>query len=201
MARVTISDISSASSLNANDLLLVSQNNGAGYDSRSLSIGLLSSTLNSSISQSLTAYALSSDVSNALNSKADASALNEYALSIDVSNRLSNKADTSSLTSFYEKTETSSASEINVAFNDLSNSYQITGNYLSSIPNDYKTYDDTLSSLSSNGYIMSSDLKSTIGDIQISEFQNISNPSATLRSIQDTLISVLNILRKVQENN
>ena len=113
----------------------------------------------------MTAYALSSDVSNALNSKADASALNEYALSIDVSNRLSNKADTSSLTSFYEKTETSSASEINVAFNDLSNSYQITGNYLSSIPNDYKTYDDTLSSLSSNGYIMSSDLKSTIGDI------------------------------------
>ena len=69
--------------------------------------------------------------------------------------------------------------------------------FLSSIPNDYKTYDETISSLSSDGYLMSSDMVSTIGDIQTSLFQNIQNPQASVRSIQETLISVLNILRKI----
>ena len=106
-----------------------------------------------------------------------------------------------SLSGYYQKSETSSANQISIAFDGLSDSYQAKGDYLSSIPNDYKTYDETLSALSSDGYLMSSDIVSAIGDIQTSLFQSIQNPSASVRSIQETLISVLNILRKNQGNN
>ena len=70
-----------------------------------------------------------------------------------------------SLSGYYQKTETSSSIEISTAFNGLSDSYQEKGNYLTSVPNEYKTYDSTLSSLSSDGYLMSSDMISTLGNI------------------------------------
>ena len=57
------------------------------------------------------------------------------------------------------------------------------------IPND-------LSDLSNSpGYITSASISASLADIQKSVFEPISNPAASVRSLQETLISVLNILR------
>lgn len=101
--------------------------------------------------------------------------LNPFQLYItddDRSGALSNQihALSNQLTSYYEKTETSSASQINGAFANLSNEYQAKGEYLTvesdpvfaavsstfltSVPADYKTYDNTVSSLSNDGYLV-----------------------------------------------
>ena len=69
----------------------------------------------------------------------------------------------------------------------LSDVYQEKGNYLTSVPTEYKTYDATVSQLSSNGYLISSDIESTLGSIPVSEFSNIASPGASVRSIQETL--------------
>ena len=57
------------------------------------------------------------------------------------------------------------------------------------IPND-------LSDLSNSpGYVTSASISASLADIQKSIFQSISDPAASVRSLQETLISVLNILR------
>lgn len=58
------------------------------------------------------------------------------------------KADVSSLTAYYQKSETSSSSQISGAISA----------FLTAVPSTYKTYSDTLSSLSSNGYLTSADV-------------------------------------------
>ena len=78
--------------------------------------------------------------------------------------------------------------------------------YLSSVPTEYETYDNTVSALSNDGYATTENVSnamqqlSWISAIAPSAFQDIENPQASTRSIQLTLTQILNIL-KGQVNN
>lgn len=70
---------------------------------------------------------------------------------------------------------------------DLSNDFQTKGNYLSSNAlNDYKTYNSTVSSLSNDGYILSSQISAKIDEIDT----QISDLSDSVHSINETLSSL-----------
>ena len=77
---------------------------------------------------------------------------------------------------------------------DLS-SFTNSPGYLSSVPDAYKTYSETRSTLSSDGYVTEGDLSSTLGSVSLSSFQDIPNPNASVNSIQSTLLSILTLLK------
>ena len=105
-------------------------------------------------------------------------------------------------------------SDVNIP-TDLS-SFSNSVGYLSSVPTAFKTYDDTISSLSANGYATGNDLTafypktstssdqqlrlSFEGKVDISSLYGLSDiqdPLASVNSVKDTLISVLTLLKRI----
>lgn len=104
----------------------------------------------------------------------------ETSSNVQISNALSGKADVSSIPEIPS---------------DLS-SFTNSPGYISEIPESYKTYDSTLSSLSDDGYVLSGRLASFVAISSLTaEFQKIEDPKASVNSVRDTLISVLTILK------
>ena len=96
---------------------------------------------------------------------------------------------------------------------DLS-SFTNSPGYLSAVPDSYKTYQATKVSLSSDGYVVQNDLEeyytksqtssssqvsaalqSKVDISAFSALSGIANPKASVISLQETLISVLTVLK------
>ena len=102
---------------------------------------------------------------------------------------------------YYLKSQTSSASEISDEFKK----YQLSGNYLSSNALDsYETYNVTVSSLSNDGYVLSSQITSkvdlsslqdTLANVPISALDGIPQIAYTLKSVCDALSALINIIK------
>ena len=121
---------------------------------------------------------------------------NTYKTYSDIRSSLSTDgyATSKDLTAYYKKTETSSSSQISSAIGQVSSAIplsvsQLTNDsgYITSVPSTYKTYSDTRSSLSTDGYSISSDLSAFYKKTETSSSSQISSAlsgKANLSSIE-----------------